>query len=198
MKWYRNQEYYDSAAWRGTRDLDGGGCLMNQAIHNVDLLLWLMGDVAEVVAFADRPTRKRIEVETNLAASLKFKNGALGSIEASTEIYPGYPKSIEISGTRGTIAGVEDDLVSWDFENPLPGDKGIWKRFAVKSGASGGASDPLAISFEGHRRQMQELVDVLRRKKPRLTCDGAEGIRSVRLIDAIYRSVHTGRPVRLR
>ncbi|MDA0323460.1 MAG: Gfo/Idh/MocA family oxidoreductase [Verrucomicrobia bacterium] len=198
VKWFRDQKYYDSGAWRGTWALDGGGCLMNQSIHNVDLLLWLMGDVTEVMAYADRPSRKRIEVETNLVAALKFANGALGTIEASTEIFPGYPKEIEISGTRGTIAAVEEDLVNWDFEKPLANDKAIRKKFAVKVGGSGGASDPLAISFEGHRRQFQELVDVIRRKKRNLTCDGQEGIRSVKLIDAIYQSVRTGKAVKVR
>lgn len=198
VKWFRPQSYYDSGAWRGTWDLDGGGCLMNQAIHNVDLLIWLMGDVAEVTAYADRPTRKRIEVETSLVAILKFKNGALGTIEASTEIFPGYPKEIEISGTKGTVASVEEDLMTWDFEKPLPSDKAIMKKFAVKTGASGGAADPLAISHEGHRRQFQELVDVVRGKQRRLTCDGKEGLRSVKLIDAIYKSVASGKPVKIR
>ncbi len=198
VKWYRPQSYYDSGAWRGTWQLDGGGCLMNQAIHNVDLLIWLMGDVVEVTAYADRPTRKRIEVETNLTAILKFRSGALGTIEASTEIFPGYPKEIEISGTKGTIASVEEDLVTWDFEKSLPTDKAVLKRFSAKKGGSGGASDPLAINHEGHRRQFQELVDVLRGKQRRLTCDGKEGIRSVKLIHAIYKSAATGKSVKVR
>ena len=198
VKWFRDQAYYDSGAWRGTWELDGGGALMNQAIHNVDLLIYLMGDAVEVFAYANRPTRKRVEAETNLVACLKFKSGALGVIEATTEAYPGYPKALQISGTRGTIASVEDDLKLWDFEKRLPGDRHTLKRFAAKSGASGGAADPLAISFEGHRRQFQELVDVLKGRRRKLTCDGREGLRSVRLVCAVYDSVRTGKAVSLR
>ena len=168
---------------------------MNQGIHNVDMLIYLMGDPVEVFAYAGCPTRKRVETETNLVATLKFKNGALGVIEASTEIYPGYSKALQISGTKGTIASVEDDLVHWDFDRRIPQDKTILKKFEVRSGSSGGAADPLAISFDGHRRQFQELVDVLHGKQRKLTCDGEEGIRSVKLICAIYKSVKTGRPV---
>ena len=197
IKWYRDQKYYDSGAWRGTQKLDGGGCLMNQGIHNVDLLIWMMGDVVEVTAYSTCPTRKRIDVETNLVAILKFANGALGTIEASTETYPGYAKEIEISGTQGSVSSVEDDLLRWDFETPRRADIAIQKRFSAKSGAIGGASDPLAISFDGHRRQLQELVDVLKGRKRRLTCDGKEGIRSVKLISAIYKSAKSGRPVKV-
>lgn len=198
VKWYRNQKYYDGGAWRGTWALDGGGCLMNQGIHAVDLLIWLVGDVAEVCAYASRPTRKRIEVETNLVAALKFKNGALGAIEVSTEIYPGYPRGMEICGTTGSVAAVEEDLVRWDFAEQRAGDARVRKQFAVKKNASGGAADPMAFSVAGHRRQFQELVDVLLKRRRRLTCDGAEGLRSVCLIDAIYRSVRTGKPARCR
>ncbi len=198
IRWFRPQSYYDSGAWRGTWDLDGGGCLMNQGIHNVDLMLWMMGDVVEVSAYMNRPTRKRIEVETNIVAALKFKNGALGTIVASTEIYPGYPLALQISGTKGSVACEEEDLVSWDFETVQREDKRVLKKFAAKSRASGGSSNPMAISFAGHQRQFQELVDVLQKKKRRLTCDGAEGLRSVKLITAIYKSAETGKPVKIR
>ncbi|MDA0990076.1 MAG: Gfo/Idh/MocA family oxidoreductase [Verrucomicrobia bacterium] len=198
VKWYRPQSYYDSGAWRGTWDLDGGGCLMNQGIHSVDLLLWLMGDVAEVSATMSRPSRQRIEVETNLVATLKFKNGALGTIEASTEIYPGYPHSIQISGTRGTVAACEENLVHWDFEEPRAGDAAIRRKFAATRGGSGGSANPLDISYAGHQRQFQELVDVIQGRQRRLTCDGAEGIRSVALIGAIYRSARSGKTIKLR
>ena len=198
VKWFREQAYYDSGVWRGTWDIDGGGALMNQGIHNVDMLIYLMGDVAEVFAFANRPTIKHIEVETNLVACLKFKNGALGVIETTTELYPGYPKALQISGSRGTLSSIEDDLEHWDFRKGLSRDERTRERLFSKSGNSGGASDPLAISFDGHRRQFQELVDVLKGKKCKITCDGSEGLRSVKLVCAIYKSVRTGKPVKLR
>jgi predicted dehydrogenase len=198
VKWYRDQAYYDSGAWRGTQSLDGGGALMNQGIHAVDILIYLMGDVSEVFAYANRPTRKRIEVETNLVATLKFKNGALGVIEASTEMFPGRPKALQISGTDGSIACEEDDLNFWEFAKPLAVDAKVLERFSAKSDASGGAADPLAMSFDGHRRQFQELVDVVNGKKEAVTCDGKEGLRSVKLIGAIYESVRTGKPVKVK
>ena len=154
--------------------------------------------LAEVSAFANRPTRRRIEVETNLAATLQFANGALGVIEASTEIYPGYPRRMEICGTTGTVACIEEDLLHWDFEKKRPEDQKIRRKFAVKSGASGGAASPMAFSPEAHRRQFQELVDVLLGRSRTLTCAGAEGLRSVALVNAIYQSVKTGRPARCR
>ena len=198
VKWFRPQRYYDTRAWCRTWGASGGGALMNQGIHSVDLLLWLMGDPVRVAAFMSRPTRRGIEVETNVVAALEFPGGALGVIEASTEVFPGYPKRIEICGAHGAIAASEEELARWDFEAARPGDAGILRKFVKKSGASGGSSDPLAISYEGHRRQFQELVDVLQGRKRALTCDGAEGLRSVRVVCAIYESARTGRPIRLR
>jgi predicted dehydrogenase len=197
IRWYRDQAYYDSAAWRGTRALDGGGCLMNQGIHAVDLLIHLMGDPVEVFAYTSRPSRKRIEVETHVVANLKFRNGALGVIEASTEMYPGYPKCLWISGTEGSIAVEEDDLLHWAFSKPRRSDRTIFGKFAAGAEPSGGASDPRAISHEGHQRQFQDLVDALQGKKARPACAGREGMRSVKLICAIYESARTGKPVRV-
>jgi predicted dehydrogenase len=102
VKWFRTQEYYDSGAWRGTWEFDGGGALMNQAIHSVDLLTWLMGPVVEITAHTSTLAHERIAVEDVAVATLKFANGALGVIEASTAAYPGYLKRIEISGSQGT------------------------------------------------------------------------------------------------
>lgn len=198
VKWFRGQAYYDSGAWRGTWDLDGGGALMNQGIHNVDMLIYLMGDPTEVFAYASRPSLKCIEVETNLVACLKFKSGALGVLEVTTEAHPGYPKTLQISGTRGSVSSVEDNLEHWDFEKGVSRDKLTIKCLSSRTGATGGAADPLAISFDGHRRQFQELVDVLRGKKRKLTCDGSEGLRSVKVVCAIYDSVKSGKPVRVK
>ena len=102
VKWFRTQEYYDSGAWRGTWELDGGGALMNQAIHSVDLLTWLMGPAKSITARTSTLAHERIDVEDVAVASIEFENGALGVIEASTAVYPGYLKRIEIHGTHGT------------------------------------------------------------------------------------------------
>lgn len=103
VKWYRSQEYYDRGGWHGTRQWDGGGALMNQSIHAIDLLQWFMGPVASVHAFTATLGHERIEVEDNAAAALRFVNGALGAIEGSTCVFPGFLKRIEVSGTRGSI-----------------------------------------------------------------------------------------------
>ena len=198
VKWYRSQEYYDTGGWRGTQKFDGGGCLMNQGIHAVDSLIWCAGDVAEVSAFANRPTRKRIEVETNLVASLKFVNGALGVIEASTETFPGSARRLEWSGTTGTIVCADEKFVRWDFAKPLPEDAKWRQQFAPASAAGGNASSAMVFAPDQHRRQFQEFADVLLRRTRQLSCDGQEGLRSVRLVCAIYQSVRQRRPVKLR
>ena len=113
--WTRPQEYYDSGGWRGTWDLDGGGAYMNQAIHSVDLIAYLMGNVSQVTALTDTLAHKRIEVEDVGVAALRFANGALGTIEATTAVYPGFSKKVEIHGTEGTAIIEEDRLVTWDF-----------------------------------------------------------------------------------
>ena len=115
VKWFRTQQYYDSGAWRGTWKLDGGGALINQAVHSVDLLTWLMGPVVEVTAHTSTLAHQRIAVEDVCVATLKFANGALGVIEASTAVYPGYLKRIEIHGCEGTAVMEEEDIKIWDF-----------------------------------------------------------------------------------
>jgi UDP-N-acetyl-2-amino-2-deoxyglucuronate dehydrogenase len=112
VKWFRTQAYYDSGAWRGTWELDGGGALMNQAIHSVDILTWLMGPVVEITAQTGLLAHERIAVEDTAVATLKFANGALGVIEASTAAYPGYLKRIEIHGSEGSAAMEEEDVRS--------------------------------------------------------------------------------------
>jgi predicted dehydrogenase len=115
VKWWRTQEYYDSGGWRGTWELDGGGALMNQAIHNVDLLCWLMGDVDSVVALTATLAHARIEVEDTAVASVRFKSGAMGVIEAATSVYPGLHKRTEIHGDRGSARVEQDDITLWEF-----------------------------------------------------------------------------------
>jgi UDP-N-acetyl-2-amino-2-deoxyglucuronate dehydrogenase len=196
VKWYRTQQYYDSGKWRGTWELDGGGALMNQAVHSVDLLTWLMGPVMEVTAHAATIAHERIAVEDNVVATLRFANGALGVIEASTAVYPGYLKRIEISGSEGTAMMEEEDIKVWDFANKQERDEEIHRRMAEHKSTGGGASDPAAIGHHGHARQFQDVVDAIEQKhEPAI--DGVEGRRSIEIILAIYKAAETGEAVRL-
>lgn len=196
VKWYRTQQYYDSGAWRGTWELDGGGALMNQAIHSVDLLTWLMGPVVEVRAMTDLLAHERIAVEDVAVATVKFASGALGVIEASTAIYPGYLKRIEIHGTCASAVIEEEDFVKWDFAKPKPYDKAIQERMANRHSGGGGAADPAAIGHHGHTRQFKDVLKAIKKGgKPLI--DGHEGRRSVEIILAIYQSAETGKAVRL-
>jgi predicted dehydrogenase len=195
-KWWRSQQYYDEGGWKGTRALDGGGALMNQAIHNVDLLLWLMGPVTRVSGFTATLAHERIEVEDTAVACLHFASGALGVIQGTTSVYPGLPKTVAVHGDRGTAVVEQDDLLRWEFNPETPEDRAVRERFAVKVSASGGASNPAAISYQGHARQLADFVRAVR-SDTAPAVDGREGRRSVALIEAIYRSADTGRAVEL-
>jgi predicted dehydrogenase len=195
VKWWRTQQYYDSGAWRGTWELDGGGALMNQAIHSVDLLAWLAGDVAEVRALTGCLAHARIAVEDTAVAALRFKNGALGTIEATTAAWPGYLKRVELHGDSGSAALEEESIVRWDFARPKRGDDQIRTRLAsTKTG--GGASDPAAIGHAAHARQFQDFVVAIHKDRAP-AIDGREGRRAVEIILAIYKSAETGRAVKL-
>lgn len=196
VKWYRTQEYYDGGAWRGTWELDGGGALMNQAIHNVDLLTWLMGPVAEIRAQTALLAHQRIAVEDTAMAILRFENGALGMIEASTAVYPGYLKRLEIHGSTGSAVMEEEDLIKWDFAEEAPEDASIKQQMAQQVSGAGGASDPAAIGYHGHTRQFADVLEAIGAgAKPAI--DGAEGRRAVEIILAIYQAAETGQTVKL-
>lgn len=196
VKWWRSQEYYDSGGWRGTWALDGGGAYMNQAIHNVDLLYWFMGDVAEVQALTGTLAHKRIEVEDTGVAAVRFKNGALGTLEATTSAFPGLLKKTEIHGTTGSVIVEQDDILMWEFEKSRASDQALRDKFARKSTNTGGASDPSAISYVGHMEQLKDFIKSIRNDTTP-TVDGKEGRKSVELILAIYKSSWTGRRVDL-
>jgi UDP-N-acetyl-2-amino-2-deoxyglucuronate dehydrogenase len=196
-KWWREQSYYDLGGWKGTQALDGGGALMNQAIHNVDLLLWMMGDVTHVMGFTTTLAHERIEVEDTAACCLRFKNGALGVIQATTSVWPGLPKTIGVHGDQGSAVIEQDDLLRWDFKNADPGDDAIRQRFAQKVGASGGSSNPAAISHVGHARQLADFVQAITEGRSPLV-DGREGRKAVEVILGIYASNKTGKQVELR
>ncbi len=193
VKWWRTQEYYDSGKWRGTWDLDGGGALMNQAIHNVDLLQWLMGEVESVQAMTALLAHDRIEVEDTAVAALRFKNGALGVIEAATSAFPGLLKRTEIHGEGGSARVEQDDITFWSFREERPEDRGM---VAAAGPSIGGAADPKAIGHAGHRDQLADFLRAIDGGTPALV-DGREGRKAVEIIRAIYRSARTGAAVRL-
>jgi predicted dehydrogenase len=193
VKWWRSQEYYDSGGWRGTWALDGGGALMNQSIHNVDLLQWLMGDVATVQAMTATLCHERIEVEDTAVAMVRFKNGALGVIEAATSAYPGLLKRTEIHGVNGSARVEQDDIILWHFREERPGDAELVSK---KGTLSGGAGDPRDISHAGHREQLSDFLRAIDEDRaPRV--DGREGRKAVEIIRAIYHSAQTGQAVNL-
>jgi predicted dehydrogenase len=195
-KWWRSQAYYDEGGWKGTKALDGGGALMNQAIHNVDLLCWLMGPVTHLSGFTATLAHERIEVEDTAVACLRFANGALGVIQATTSVHPGLPKTVAIHGDRGTAVIEQDDVLRWDVTPETAEDQAIKVRFAQKTGASGGSSNPAAISHVGHARQLADFVRAIETNTAPLV-DGCEGRKAVEIIQAIYRSAETGRSVTL-
>jgi predicted dehydrogenase len=196
VKWWRTQQYYDSGAWRGTWKLDGGGALMNQAIHSVDLLLWFMGPAAEVSAHTATLAHERIEVEDAAVAAIKFQNGAVGIIEASTAAFPGELKRVEINGDAGSAVLREEDLVVWKFAKETKADDSLRERMAGKTKTGGGAADPKAIGYHGHTAQFKDVIDAIKKGKHPLT-GASEGRRAVELILAIYKSAETGKTVKL-
>jgi predicted dehydrogenase len=195
-KWWRPQSYYDEGGWKGTKALDGCGALMNQAIHNVDLLSWMMGPVSHITGFTATLAHERIEVEDTAVASMRFSNGALGVIQATTSVHPGFPKTIAIHGDRGSVVIEQDDVLHWEFKPETSEDKAVRERFAQKTGVSGGSSNPAAISHLGHARQLADFVNALETGAKPLV-DGREGRKAVEIILAIYRSAATGRTVEL-
>ena len=191
IKWWRSQEYYDSGAWRGTWDLDGGGALMNQSIHTIDLMLHLLGDVSSVSASGGLEAHKDIEVEDVVVAIVEFKSGARGVIQASTACFSntGLPASIHICGDHGSIMMVDDKFSIWDLKNHQSDDDKILAEHGIYEDTSGaGAADPKAIDFQWHQRNFENALLALRKgEKPAV--DGMEGRRAVELITAIYKSI---------
>ncbi|MCX7788147.1 MAG: Gfo/Idh/MocA family oxidoreductase [Spirochaetes bacterium] len=196
IKWWRSQEYYDKGGWKGTKRYDGGGALMNQGIHAVDLLQWFMGPVDSVLSYCATLGHERIEVEDTAVAALRFKNGALGVIEGSTAAYPGFLKRIEICGVGGSVILEEESFKCWQFASELPEDASIRERFAPRATSGGGAADPAAIGYLGHKLQFEDVVTSIRQGK-RPSVDGQEARKAVEIILAIYRSAELGKEVKL-
>ena len=192
---FRSQAYYDSAPWRGTKKLDGGGVLMNQGIHTVDLMQYLAGDVSSLSAYTALLTHENIEVEDTASIALKFTSGALGSITATTSAYSGYPRRIELYGTDGSVI-LENELITrWDFKVEKEEDALIKERYS-KSEASFTSNNSPDVDYMCHKREYEDYISSKRDNKP-FTLDGVEGEKAVRIIEAIYKSAKEGRSISL-
>lgn len=192
VKWHRTTAYYQTA-WKGTWDLDGGGALMNQAIHGVDLLQWFAGLPSEVFGRFTRRVHTGIQADDTTVATLTFPDGALGTIEATTAAWPGWSRRIELCGEFGSIALEDDHIARWDFATPQPGDDSI--RNQPRDNALGsGAGVPSGISIAGHLRQIGDLVAAVNEDRAP-AIDGREGRKAVALVHAIYESAKAGKPV---
>lgn len=184
VKWHRSDEYY-SRPVKGTWAVEGGGALINQAIHQVDLLRWFIGPVRDVWAVWQLGAAHAIESEDVLNAVLRFANGATGVIQASTAFWPGYPERVEIHGTRGTAIVTGDRLTTWDVQDDRGGTPPLARDIAS------GASDPMAISLDPIERQFRNFADAVRTGgTPAVS--GRDGYAALEVVDAIYRACRTG------
>ena len=190
LKYYRDQAYYDSAGWRGTWQWDGGGALMNQGVHCVDLLQWIMGPVKTIYAHADHLVRK-IEVEDTAVAALTFENGAFGVLEGTTSVV-GMEHRLEFHGNQGSISVYSEDFDKWE----VPGETLEQARESMTVEKSGASHDPTAIGVEGHQRHILDLVQAIRDDRPPMV-RGEDARRAVEIILGVYKSARIGAPVTL-
>lgn len=191
VKWYRPPSYYQNSRWRGTPALDGGGALMNQGVHTVDLLLWLFGPVRRVSGrIATR--LHAIDVEDTAVAVLEFANGAVATIEATTAAFPGYPRRLELTGSTGTAILDGDALVALDLVDGAP-DVPLRSPAPGRAKAENAAS-PVVSDVSAHRAVIEDFIGAVR-SGGRPCCDGAAGRPSVEVIEAVYRASRTGAPV---
>ena len=191
IPWWRTQAYYDSAAWRGTFALDGGGAVMNQGIHTIDLLLWFLGEPKRVSATAGLVAHAGIEVEDVAAGWVEFADGCRATLASSTACWSGtgFPAEIRIHGTTGAAVLRDDKLTAFEFAQPLPADASVLAPAAEGGGA--GANDPKAIGHAWHRANLEDAVAAIRAGR-RPAVDGAEGRKAVELILALYQSAQAG------
>ncbi len=189
VKWYRSDAYY-SRPIKGSWKTEGGGALINQAIHQVDILLWLMGPVSAVSGYWQIAAAHKIESEDVVCAAMQYASGATGVLQASTAFWPGYTERIEIHGTKGTAVISGDKLTGWDVEGdagePAPVDRDV----------ASGASDPMAISLTPFERQFRDFADAIETGR-RPASSGEDGLRALEFVLAVYASCREGRQVRL-
>ena len=189
VKWWRSDEYY-ARPLKGSWAIEGGGALINQAIHQVDLLLWFAGPAREVFGMWQLGAAHTIESEDIVNAVMRYENGATGTLQAATAFWPGYSERIELHGTKGSAIITGDQLTTWDVKDDVGAPP------PLSAGVASGASDPMAISVESFERQFLDFGDAITTgRKPLVS--GEEGYQALALVDAIYRSCRTGSPITL-
>jgi predicted dehydrogenase len=184
VKWYRPPDYYSASRWRGTLSLDGGGALINQGIHTVDLLLYLFGKIDRVQACTTTALHD-IEAEDTCVATLEFESGALGTLQATTAAYPGYARSIEITGSEGTVLLEQDRITRVDLRHQSSDDS-----YVEEPDRNASASSPAVSDVRGHQRIIQDFVHAID-AGVRPVCDGEQGRLSLALVEEIYRAART-------
>jgi predicted dehydrogenase len=191
--WWRDQSYYDSSAWKGTWALDGGGALMNQGIHSIDLLQWLVDSpVTSVSGHIATLAHDNVEVEDTGAASLRFDNGALGTIACTTSMWPGHFRTITLAGSHGTAVLGDNNLLVWRFRDETDQDTETRKHFLALPGPGIGAANPSAgLDSEGHRAAFAQFLAAVESGAP-APVDGVEARKAVSIILAIYESARLG------
>ena len=193
VKWYRTQEYYDSGQWRGTWELDGGGALMNQSIHAIDLLQWLAGKAEFIQAVTATLGHERIEVEDTAAAVLKYRNGAVGVIQGTTAAYPGFQKRIEINGTHGSVIMEDDHFTHWEFKEETEEDEMIRQKLSTGTAPKETASNPAINPVHLFEAQISDFIDAVKNDRdPFITPEDARN--SVEIILGIYQSSKNVKP----
>lgn len=189
VKWFRPASYYADSRWRGTLRWDGGGALINQAIHTVDLLLWLCGEVTAAQAVRKTALHK-IEAEDTLVAALEFKNGGIGTLQAATSVFPGYPRRLELTGSEGTVIIEHDRLLAADLRKP-PEDF-----CSTGDDRNVSSSSPTVSDVRGHQAVLENFIQAIETNAtPR--CSGTEARKSVALVEAIYTACASGNRVEL-
>lgn len=190
VKWFRDQEYYSNSSWRGTFALDGGGAVINQSIHTIDLLQWFMGGVKTISAFKGTFTHEGIEAEDNAVACLEFNNGAIGVFEASTSITPPQDRKVEINGTRGTVTLKGEtlqkklgDLEAADQEH--------------NAGEATGAASPLSgMTYQDHKNQYDAILDAFHHHTEPVV-SGEDSLQSLAIVEALYKAADEQKPVHI-
>ncbi len=194
VPWWRTDEYYKDS-WHGTWKLDGGGALMNQSIHMIDLLCYLAGPIESVQAFMATLGHPQIEAEDTATAVVRFGGGALGVIYGTTASWPGQLKRLEITGTKGTVVYLEDSFTTWQFADERPEDQQIREQYGEVKGL-GSAADPAAISHENHKRNFEAFIESLDSGRD-FYINGSEARKAVEVILAIYKSAGQHKAIKL-